>query len=164
MVSKTGNGRCDTECYLWIYPTSWLSDGRKRKLLERLGWYVVSARKKDYWLGHISVGMFAIGNLGDEEVISTYDVRGRNVKGGGFCKWSFKKKEEHITYKSGKSTLPKVSIVGESVATQHCMLVCRINFRTRKKRIMKARARIQMMEVWRLSGGILGRSETDTEW
>ncbi|KAK3569563.1 hypothetical protein QTP86_001258 [Hemibagrus guttatus] len=71
------------------------------------------------------------GNTGDEEVMGKFGVKERNLEGQmvvdfakrmdmGVVNTYFQKREEHrVTYKSG-------GVVGESVARQHRMVVCRM--------------------------------------
>ncbi|KAK3509637.1 hypothetical protein QTP70_008034 [Hemibagrus guttatus] len=94
------------------------------------------------------------GNRGDEEVKGKFGVKERNLEGQmvvdfakrmdmGVVNTYFQKREEHrVTYKSGgrstqvdyilcrRSNLKKISdckvVVGESVARQHRMVVCRM--------------------------------------
>ncbi|KAK3519587.1 hypothetical protein QTP86_003358, partial [Hemibagrus guttatus] len=108
------------------------------------------------------------GNTGDEEVMGKFGVKERNLEGQmvvdfakrmdmGVVNTYFQKREEHrVTYKSrGRSTqvdyilcrrgnLKEISdckvVVGESVARQHRMVVCRMTFmvcKTKRSKIEK---------------------------
>ncbi|KAK3542438.1 hypothetical protein QTP86_025900, partial [Hemibagrus guttatus] len=94
------------------------------------------------------------GNTGDEEVMGKFEVKERNLEGQmvvdfakrmdmGVVNTYFQKREEHrVTYKSGgrrtqvdyilcrRGNLKEISdckvVVGESVARQHRMVVCRM--------------------------------------
>ncbi|KAK3574231.1 hypothetical protein QTP86_004305 [Hemibagrus guttatus] len=108
------------------------------------------------------------GNTGDEEVMGKFGVKERNLEGQmvvdfakrmdmGVVNTYFQKREEHrVTYKSGgKSTqvdyilcrrgnLKEISdckvVVGESVARQHRMVVCRMTLmvcKTKRSKIEK---------------------------
>ncbi|KAK3551758.1 hypothetical protein QTP70_025125 [Hemibagrus guttatus] len=83
------------------------------------------------------------GNTGDEEVIGKFGIKERNLEGQmvvdfakrmdmGVVNTYFQKREEHrVTYKSG---------VGESVARQHRMVVCRMTLmvcKTKRSKIEK---------------------------
>ncbi|KAK3544885.1 hypothetical protein QTP86_027580, partial [Hemibagrus guttatus] len=102
------------------------------------------------------------GNTGDEEVMGKFGVKERNLEGQmvvGFAKRMdmavvntyFQKREEHrVTYKSGgrrtqvdyilcrRGNLKEISdckvVVGESVARQHRMVVCRMTLLVCKKK------------------------------
>ncbi|KAK3523476.1 hypothetical protein QTP86_033588 [Hemibagrus guttatus] len=102
------------------------------------------------------------GNTGDEEVMGKFGVKERNLEGQmvvdfakrmdmGVVNTYFQKREEHrVTYKSGgrstqvdyilcrRGNLKKISdckvVVGESVARQHRMVVCRMTLMVCKKK------------------------------
>ncbi|MCJ8743810.1 hypothetical protein PDJAM_G00098470 [Pangasius djambal] len=102
------------------------------------------------------------GNTGDEEVMGKFGVKERNLEGQmvvdfakrmdmAVVKTYFQKREEHrVTYKSGgrntqvdyilcrRGNLKEISdcklIVGESVARQHRMVVCRMTLMVSKKK------------------------------
>lgn len=79
------------------------------------------------------------GNRGDEEEIGRFGVKERNLEGPivvDFAKRMkmavvnayFRKREEHrVTYKSGGRSMQVdyILVVGESVAREHRMAVCR---------------------------------------
>ncbi|KAK3545598.1 hypothetical protein QTP70_008145 [Hemibagrus guttatus] len=106
------------------------------------------------------------GNTGDEEVMGKFGVKERNLEGQmvvdfakrmdmGVVNTYFQKREEHrVTYKSGgrrtqvdyilcrRGNLKEISdckmVVGESVARQHRMVVCRMTLmgcKTKKSKI-----------------------------
>ncbi|KAK3530864.1 hypothetical protein QTP70_003630 [Hemibagrus guttatus] len=108
------------------------------------------------------------GNTGDEEVMSKFGVKERNLEGQmvvdfakrmdmGVVNTYFQKREEHrVTYKSGgrrtqvdyilcrRGNLKEISdckvVVGESVARQHRMVVCRMTLmvcKTKRSKIEK---------------------------
>ncbi|KAK3570243.1 hypothetical protein QTP86_017136 [Hemibagrus guttatus] len=102
------------------------------------------------------------GNTGDEEVMGKFGVKERNLEGQmvvdfakrmdmGVVNTYFQKREEHrVTYKSGgrrtqvdyilcrRGNLKEISdckvVVGESVARQHRMVVCRMTLMVSKKK------------------------------
>ncbi|KAK3553288.1 hypothetical protein QTP86_032762, partial [Hemibagrus guttatus] len=102
------------------------------------------------------------GNTGDEEVMGKFGVKERNLEGQmvvdfakrmdmGVINTYFQKREEHrVTYKSGgrstqvdyilcrRGNLKEISdckvVVGESVARQHRMVVCRMTLMVCKKK------------------------------
>ncbi|KAK3556927.1 hypothetical protein QTP70_022433, partial [Hemibagrus guttatus] len=102
------------------------------------------------------------GNTGDEEVMGKFGVKERNLEGQmvvdfakrmdmGVVNTYFQKREEHrVTYKSGgrstqvdyilcrRGNLKEISdckvVVGESVARQHRMVVCRMTLMVCKKK------------------------------
>ncbi|KAK3522736.1 hypothetical protein QTP86_030783 [Hemibagrus guttatus] len=108
------------------------------------------------------------GNTGDEEVMGKFGVKERNLEGQmvvdfakrmdmGVVNTYFQKREEHrVTYKSGgrrtqvdyipcrRSNLKEISdckvVVGESVARQHRMVVCRMTLMVCKTK----RSKIEM--------------------
>ncbi|KAK3537270.1 hypothetical protein QTP70_007006 [Hemibagrus guttatus] len=105
------------------------------------------------------------GNTGDEEVMGKFGVKERNLEGQmvvdfakrmdmGVVNTYFQKREEHrVTYKSGgrrtqidyilcrRGNLKEISdckvVVGESVARQHRMVVCRMTLMVCKKKRSK---------------------------
>ncbi|KAK3569591.1 hypothetical protein QTP86_002168 [Hemibagrus guttatus] len=108
------------------------------------------------------------GNIGDEEVMGKFGVKERNLEGQmvvdfakrmdmGVVNTYFQKREEHrVTYKSGgrrtqvdyilcrRGNLKEISdckvVVGESVARQHRMVVCRMTLmvcKTKRSKIEK---------------------------
>ncbi|KAK3543373.1 hypothetical protein QTP70_018378 [Hemibagrus guttatus] len=108
------------------------------------------------------------GNTGDEEVMGKFGVKERNLEGQmvvdfakrmdmGVVNTYFQKREEHrVTYKSGgrrtqvdyilcrRANLKEISdckvVVGESVARQHRMVVCRMTLmvcKTKRSKIEK---------------------------
>ncbi|KAK3553786.1 hypothetical protein QTP70_011156 [Hemibagrus guttatus] len=107
------------------------------------------------------------GNTGDEEVMGKFGVKERNLEGQmvvdfakrmdmGVVNTYFQKMEEHrVTYKSGgrrtqvdyilcrRDNLKEISdckvVVGESVARQHRMVVCRMTLMVCKKKRQKLR-------------------------
>ncbi|KAK3537187.1 hypothetical protein QTP70_002628 [Hemibagrus guttatus] len=112
------------------------------------------------------------GNTGDEEVMGKFGVKERNLEGQmvvdfakrmdmGVVNTYFQKREEHrVTYKSGgrstqvdyilcrRGNLKEVSdckvVVGESVARQHRMVVCRMTLMVCKKK----RSEIEKKTKW----------------
>ncbi|KAK3517652.1 hypothetical protein QTP70_014780 [Hemibagrus guttatus] len=112
------------------------------------------------------------GNTGDEEVMGKFGVKERNFEGQmvvdfakrmdmGVVNTYFQKREEHrVTYKSGgrrtqvdyilcrRGNLKEISdckvVVGESVARQHRMVVCRMTFMVCKKK----RSKIEKKTKW----------------
>ncbi|KAK3573579.1 hypothetical protein QTP86_028181 [Hemibagrus guttatus] len=112
------------------------------------------------------------GNTGDEEVVGKFGVKERNLEGQmvvdfakrmdmGVVNTYFQKREEHrVTYKSGgrstqvdyilcrRGNLKEISdckvVVGESVARQHRMVVCRMTLMVRKKK----RSEIEKKTKW----------------
>ncbi|KAK3508596.1 hypothetical protein QTP70_034714, partial [Hemibagrus guttatus] len=113
------------------------------------------------------------GNTGDEEVMGKFGVKERNLEGQmvvdfakrmdmGVVNTYFQKREEHrVTYKSGgrrtqvdyilcrRGNLKEISdckvVVGESVARQHRMVVCRMTLMVFKK---KKRSKIEKKTKW----------------
>ncbi|KAK3574497.1 hypothetical protein QTP86_008387 [Hemibagrus guttatus] len=112
------------------------------------------------------------GNRGDEEVMGKFGVKERNLEGQTVVDFAkrmdmavvntyFQKREEHrVTYKSGgrrtqvdyilcrRGNLKEISdckvVVGESVARQHRMVVCRMTFMVCKKK----RSKIEKKTKW----------------
>ncbi|KAK3553366.1 hypothetical protein QTP70_003531 [Hemibagrus guttatus] len=112
------------------------------------------------------------GNTGDEEVMGKFGVKERNLEGQmvvdfakrmdmGVVNTYFQKREEHrVTYKSGgrstqvdyilcrRGNLKDISdckvVVGESVARQHRMVVCRMTLMVCKKK----RSEIEKKTKW----------------
>ncbi|KAK3551565.1 hypothetical protein QTP70_019805, partial [Hemibagrus guttatus] len=112
------------------------------------------------------------GNTGDEEVMGEFGVKERNLEGQmvvdfakrmdmGVVNTYFQKREEHrVTYKSGgrstqvdyilcrRGNLKEISdckvVVGESVARQHRMVVCRMTLMVCKKK----RSEIEKKTKW----------------
>ncbi|KAK3526991.1 hypothetical protein QTP86_006131 [Hemibagrus guttatus] len=112
------------------------------------------------------------GNAGDEEVMGKFGVKERNLEGQmvvdfakrmdmGVVNTYFQKREEHrVTYKSGgrstqvdyilcrRGNLKEISdckvVVGESVARQHRMVVCRMTLMVCKKK----RSKIEKKTKW----------------
>ncbi|KAK3559780.1 hypothetical protein QTP86_020729 [Hemibagrus guttatus] len=112
------------------------------------------------------------GNTGDEEVMGKFGVKERNLEGQmvvdfakrmdmGVVNTYFQKREEHrVTYKSGgrstqvdyilcrRGNLKEISdckvVVGESVARQHRMVVCRMTSMVCKKK----RSKIEKKTKW----------------
>ncbi|KAK3517623.1 hypothetical protein QTP70_013428 [Hemibagrus guttatus] len=117
--------------------------------------------------GHVSEG-----NTGDEEVMGKFGVKERNLEGQMVVDFAkrmdmavvntyFQKREEHrVTYKSGgrstqvdyilcrRGNLKEISdckvVVGESVARQHRMVVCRVTLMVCKKN----RSKIEKKTKW----------------
>ncbi|KAK3519736.1 hypothetical protein QTP70_003706 [Hemibagrus guttatus] len=113
------------------------------------------------------------GNTGDEEVMGKFGVKERNLEGQMVVDFAkrmdmavvntyFQKREEHrVTYKSGgrstqvdyilcrRGNLKEISdckvVVGESVARQHRMVVCRMTLMVCKK---KKRSEIEKKTKW----------------
>ncbi|KAK3519958.1 hypothetical protein QTP70_008901 [Hemibagrus guttatus] len=113
------------------------------------------------------------GNRGDEEVMGKFGVKERNLEGQMIVDFAkrmdmavvntyFQKREEHrVTYKSGgrrtqvdyilcrRGNLKEISdykvVVGESVARQHRMMVCRMTMMVCKK---KKRSEIEKKTKW----------------
>ncbi|KAK3548696.1 hypothetical protein QTP70_016772, partial [Hemibagrus guttatus] len=112
------------------------------------------------------------GNTGDEEVMGKFGVKERNLEGQKVVDFAkrmdmavvntyFQKREEHrVTYKSGgrrtqvdyilcrRGNLKEISdckvVVGESVARQHRMVVCRMTLMVCKKK----RSKIEKKTKW----------------
>ncbi|KAK3513892.1 hypothetical protein QTP70_032857 [Hemibagrus guttatus] len=112
------------------------------------------------------------GNTGDEEVMGKFGVKERNLEGQMVVDFAkrmdmavvntyFQKREEHrVTYKSGgrrtqvdyilcrRDNLKEISdckvVVGESVARQHRMVVCRMTLMVCKKK----RSEIEKKTKW----------------
>ncbi|KAK3562619.1 hypothetical protein QTP86_003353 [Hemibagrus guttatus] len=112
------------------------------------------------------------GNTGDEEVMGKFAVKERNLEGQlvvvfakrmdmGVVNTYFQKREEHrVTYKSGgrstqvdyilcrRGNLKEISdckvVVGESVARQHRLVVCRMTLMVCKKK----RSEIEKKTKW----------------
>ncbi|KAK3560570.1 hypothetical protein QTP86_010907 [Hemibagrus guttatus] len=116
------------------------------------------------------------GNRGNEEVMGKFGVKEKNLEGQmivGFAKRMdmavvntyFQKREEHrVTYKSGgrstqvdyilcrRGKLKEISdckvVVGESVARQHRMVVCRMTLMVCKKK--RSKIEIKKTKWWKL--------------
>ncbi|KAK3544000.1 hypothetical protein QTP70_032758 [Hemibagrus guttatus] len=114
------------------------------------------------------------GNRGDEEVIGKFGVKERNLEGQMVVDFAkrmdmavvntyFQKREEHrVTYKSGgrrtqvdyilcrRGNLKEISdckvVVGESVARQHRMVVCRMTLMVCKKK--RSKIEIEKKTKW----------------
>ncbi|KAK3505805.1 hypothetical protein QTP70_019713, partial [Hemibagrus guttatus] len=114
------------------------------------------------------------GNTGDEEVMGKFGVKERNLEGQmvvdfakrmdmGVVNTYFQKREEHrVTYKSGgrrtqvdyilcrRGNLKEISdckvVVGESVARQHRMLVCRMTLMVCKTK--RSKREIEKKTKW----------------
>ncbi|KAK3509932.1 hypothetical protein QTP70_023758 [Hemibagrus guttatus] len=114
------------------------------------------------------------GNGGDEEVMGKFGVKERNLEGQMVVDFAkrmdmavvntyFQKREEHrVTYKSGgrstqvdyilcrRGNLKEISdckvVVGESVARQHRMVVCRMTFMVCKKK--RSKREIEKKTKW----------------
>ncbi|KAK3512780.1 hypothetical protein QTP70_025300 [Hemibagrus guttatus] len=114
------------------------------------------------------------GNTGDEEVMGKFGVKERNLEGQmvvdfarrmdmAVVKTYFQKREEHrVTYKSGgrrtqvdyilcrRGNLKEISdckvVVGESVARQHRMVVCRMTLLVCKKK--RSKIEIEKKTKW----------------
>ncbi|KAK3567931.1 hypothetical protein QTP86_027283, partial [Hemibagrus guttatus] len=117
-------------------------------------------------------GHVAEGNTGDEEVMGKFGVKERNLEGQmvvdfakrmdmGVVNTYFQKREEHrVTYKSGgrrtqvdyilcrRGNLKEISdckvVVGESVARQHRVVVCRMTLMVCKKK----RSEVEKKTKW----------------
>ncbi|KAK3530646.1 hypothetical protein QTP86_030910 [Hemibagrus guttatus] len=117
------------------------------------------------------------GNTGDEEVMGKFGVKERNLEGQmvvdfakrmdmGVVNTYFQKREEHrVTYKSGgrrtqvdyilcrRGNLKEISdckvVVGESVARQHRMVVCRMTLMVCKKKRSKIEIE-KKTKLWKL--------------
>ncbi|KAK3553518.1 hypothetical protein QTP70_004198 [Hemibagrus guttatus] len=122
-----------------------------------------------YFNGHVGEG-----NTGDEEVMGKFRVRERNLEGQMIVDFAkrmdlavvntyFQKREEHrVTYKSGgrrtqvnyilcrRGNLKEISdckvVVGESVARQHRMVVCRMTLMVCKKK--RSMIKIEKKTKW----------------
>ncbi|KAK3517220.1 hypothetical protein QTP70_001126 [Hemibagrus guttatus] len=122
-----------------------------------------------YFNGHVGEG-----NTGDEEVMGKFGVKERNFEGQMVVDFAkridmavvnsyFQKREEHrVTYKSGgrstqvdyilcrRDNLKEISdckvVVGESVARQHRMVVCRMTLMVCKKK--KSKIEIEKKTKW----------------
>ncbi|KAK3523982.1 hypothetical protein QTP70_017489, partial [Hemibagrus guttatus] len=114
------------------------------------------------------------GNTGDEEVMGKFGVKERNLEGQmvvdfakrmdmGVVNTYFQKREEHrVTYKSGgrstqvdyilcrRGNLKEISdckvVVGENVARQHRMVVCRMTLMVCKKK--RSKIEIEKKTKW----------------
>ncbi|MCJ8747587.1 hypothetical protein PDJAM_G00155240 [Pangasius djambal] len=114
------------------------------------------------------------GNTGDEEVMGKFGVKERNLEGQMVVDFAkrmdmavvntyFQKREEHrVTYKSGgrskqvdyilcrRGSLKEISdckvVVGESVARQHRMVVCRMTLMVCKRK--KSKIEIEKKTKW----------------
>ncbi|KAK3552217.1 hypothetical protein QTP86_005984 [Hemibagrus guttatus] len=115
------------------------------------------------------------GNTGDEEVMGKFGVKERNLEGQMVVDFAkrmdmavvntyFQKREEHrVTYKSGgrstqvdyilcrRGNLKEISdckvVVGESVARQHRMVVCRMTLMVCKKKRSKIEEKTKWWEL-----------------
>ena len=120
-------------------------------------------------------GHVGAGNRGDEEVMGRFGIQERNAEGQMLVDFAkrmemavvntfFQKRQEHrVTYKSGgrstqvdyilcrRCNLKEISdckvVVGESVAKQHRMVVCRMTLVVRKMKRTKAE---QKTKWWKL--------------
>ncbi|KAK3542239.1 hypothetical protein QTP86_021401, partial [Hemibagrus guttatus] len=125
-------------------------------------------------MGADSNGHVGEGNRGDEEVMGKFGVKERNLEGQMVVDFAkrmdmavvntyFQKREEHrVTYKSGgrrtqvdyilcrRGNLKEISdckvVVGESVARQHRMVVCRMTLMVCKKK--RSKIEIEKKTKW----------------
>ncbi|KAK3540301.1 hypothetical protein QTP70_029602 [Hemibagrus guttatus] len=124
------------------------------------------------------------GNRGDEEVMGKFGVKERDLEGQMVVDFAkrmdmtvvntyFQKREEHrVTYKSGgrrtqvdyilcrRGNLKEISdckvVVGESVARQHRMVVCRMTLMVCKKK--RSKIEIEKKTKWETGRKVLGVS------
>ncbi|KAK3566491.1 hypothetical protein QTP86_034063 [Hemibagrus guttatus] len=122
----------------------------------------------------LDFGHVGEGKTGDEEVMGKFGVRERNLEGQMVVDFAkrmdmavvntyFQKREEHrVTYKSGgrstqvdyilcrRGNLKEISdckvVVGESVARQHRMVVCRMTLMVCKKK--RSKIKIEKKTKW----------------
>lgn len=147
--------------------------GEKERFWSELDEVIVSIpRGEKVVIGADFNGHVGEGNKGDEEVLGRFGVRERNNEGQMVVDFAkrmemavvntyFQKREEHrVTYKSGgrstqvdyilcrRSDLKEISdckvVVGESVARQHRMVVCRMKLLVRKNK----RSKVERKTKW----------------
>ncbi|KAK3543950.1 hypothetical protein QTP70_031858, partial [Hemibagrus guttatus] len=129
------------------------------------------------------------GNRGDEEVMGKFGVKERNLEGQTVVDFAkrmdmavlntyFQKREEHrVTYKSGgrstqvdyilcrRGNLKEISdckvVVGESVARQHRMVVCRMTLMVCKKKRSETEKKTKW---WKLKKALGGQVVLPDDW